>query len=539
MSFFKRILVVFLSVIILSVSVGGSFFSTKNISRVYAGEFAAAAAGEAAWEWIVAFLASLGLGATVVHYKDALIESYADYMHQDYQAKKEILEWFGDSAMNLYDSASGAVRSVPWDEYIEILKDGAQDYDPLTGIYAQYSPYLIDGIKGYASALINGDIVVDGLSSVFSGPLVSESVIKQQWTGESFNYVANFKYTVKNSSGQINTNNYDLSCISNIPACGLLVPNGNGYQLSFHSIHNGVLVSINMKGTLTAGTYTQAMDNVSAILARPEPKYPDVFSFSYAFNFPLFLNRVQAESYLKTGVLDGAQNVIDNDDLPLWDIWSKLWERVAEATDFGIGSFGVGVGVNDWADDIPFVGLDDLRDYVDDMQDVFDEVRDGIIDIDDPAIDDSISDAWDDVIDDSISSDDVVDGSKDKDMDKDKDKDKDDSIDTPIDETIDIPEVVPDIANNFSDISVDLKNKFPFSLPWDIYYLFIVLADTPKTPYYEIPFVYERLGFDEKIVIDLSDFETLSKLSRLFFSLLYAYGLINWTVKIVSVRKEE
>ena len=37
----------------------------------------------------------------------------------------------------------------------------------------------------------------------------------------------------------------------------------------------------------------------------------------------------------------------------------------------------------------------------------------------------------------------------------------------------------------------------------------------------------------------MSDFEDLSKLSRAMLSFIWAYVLINWTVKIVSVRKED
>lgn len=106
-------------------------------------------------------------------------------------------------------------------------------------------------------------------------------------------------------------------------------------------------------------------------------------------------------------------------------------------------------------------------------------------------------------------------------------------------EILDPDEIVPDTAADFSDISGTLKRKFPFSLPWDVYYLFTVLADTPKTPRFEIPFYIDRLGIHEVVVIDLSPFESVSKLSRLFLTLFFCYGLMNLTVKIVSVRKED
>lgn len=108
-----------------------------------------------------------------------------------------------------------------------------------------------------------------------------------------------------------------------------------------------------------------------------------------------------------------------------------------------------------------------------------------------------------------------------------------------ITETVNIDDIVPDVVSGFSDISGTLKTKFPFSLPWDLHYLLTGLASTPKTPVYYLPLVIERLGINETIVIDMSEFEGLSKLSRAMLSFIWAYVLINWTVKIVSVRKEE
>ena len=92
---------------------------------------------------------------------------------------------------------------------------------------------------------------------------------------------------------------------------------------------------------------------------------------------------------------------------------------------------------------------------------------------------------------------------------------------------------------NLKDVVGGFKNKFPFCIPWDLQYLYSILADNPKTPVFKLPLVLERYGIHEDIVIDMSNFEGLSKISRLFFTLLYIYGLINFTVKVVLVRKEE
>lgn len=110
----------------------------------------------------------------------------------------------------------------------------------------------------------------------------------------------------------------------------------------------------------------------------------------------------------------------------------------------------------------------------------------------------------------------------------------------PIDsEEITPEESVDETKENLKDIVGGFKNKFPFCLPWDLQYLYSILADNPKTPVFKLPLVLERYGIHEDIVIDMSNFEGLSKISRLFFTLLYIYGLINFTVKTVLVRKEE
>lgn len=110
----------------------------------------------------------------------------------------------------------------------------------------------------------------------------------------------------------------------------------------------------------------------------------------------------------------------------------------------------------------------------------------------------------------------------------------------PIDnEEITPEDTVEETKENLKDVVGGFKNKFPFCIPWDLQYLYSILADNPKTPVFKLPLVLERYGIHEDIVIDMSNFEGLSKISRLFFTLLYIYGLINFTVKVVLVRKEE
>lgn len=136
-------------------------------------------------------------------------------------------------------------------------------------------------------------------------------------------------------------------------------------------------------------------------------------------------------------------------------------------------------------------------------------------------------------------------------------------------------ELVPSITDSFGDLNIDLRNKFPFCIPWDLYYLLDFLSGLSDdsgistysddhggggsgrdpggggghsrepvekkngAPVFRLPIVIERYGIEEYIIVDLSPFDALSKISRLLFTLMFVYTLINWTVKIVSVRKDD
>lgn len=141
-------------------------------------------------------------------------------------------------------------------------------------------------------------------------------------------------------------------------------------------------------------------------------------------------------------------------------------------------------------------------------------------------------------------------------------------------------ELVPSITDSFGDLNIDLRNKFPFCIPWDLYYLLNFLSGLSDdsgistysddhggggfsrdptegsgtgggghsrepvekkngAPVFRLPIVIERYGIEEYIIVDLSPFDALSKISRLLFTLMFVYTLINWTVKIVSVRKDD
>ena len=91
---------------------------------------------------------------------------------------------------------------------------------------------------------------------------------------------------------------------------------------------------------------------------------------------------------------------------------------------------------------------------------------------------------------------------------------------------------VLEIKQDFEPLVQTMSEKFPFSLPWDTVLIFSLLADSPETPYYEIPFVIPSAGINEVLIVDLARFEKLSKISRFLLTLTFLMMLFALTRKI-------
>lgn len=72
------------------------------------------------------------------------------------------------------------------------------------------------------------------------------------------------------------------------------------------------------------------------------------------------------------------------------------------------------------------------------------------------------------------------------------------------------------------------KDKFPFSLPWDLYSIINILKAEPKAPYWELKIM------NESIIIDMSQFESWAKISRNILSITYVTMLIFSTKRIMG-----
>ena len=91
--------------------------------------------------------------------------------------------------------------------------------------------------------------------------------------------------------------------------------------------------------------------------------------------------------------------------------------------------------------------------------------------------------------------------------------------------------VNPDFNN-----SLNLKEKFPFSLPWDLLVIFKIFNSSPEAPCFTIPYPTINSGgggfgytvSSESLTIDLNNdtFNGVAKVLRVCLFLLFAVGLV-------------
>lgn len=77
-------------------------------------------------------------------------------------------------------------------------------------------------------------------------------------------------------------------------------------------------------------------------------------------------------------------------------------------------------------------------------------------------------------------------------------------------------------------------DKFPFCVPWDIYYCFLSLAETPEAPHFDFVFDIPSLNFTYTYTFDLEKFSLLSELSRMFLTLTFVVYMTHLTKKVVG-----
>lgn len=360
----------------------------SNIDTVYATEVIAAEGAAAIVEWLVAALATIGLGEAAYENREALASSYWEYL----KSRVELGDYITDSAksicIQIYDTASNTIQNISWNDFMGSLdKYHNTSADSLTGIYAKYCPRIISGIDDFLSNVLNEDIYVTGVSdAIVEYDTISSAEIGRQWSGEPYTYevVSTYKCAY---------NNYTKKNIfrtkTNTPFC-LYWDSGHA-ALLFAFLHTSWGPITTTQGWIDNYiVYADGTESHSGSIRRygigmchsSSSVCRDTWSIST--NCPILSNKAEAENYLN-GISDSSailnygnsiyDNIIDNNDLPPFSkAWQQeLWERVASAPDIGIGSYGTNENVDQWVDVIDWVSINSLSEYADSIQDIYEK----------------------------------------------------------------------------------------------------------------------------------------------------------------------
>lgn len=557
-----RILSFLCAVLILFISPCSKYLDASGIEKVYAtgGELAAggALAADAVMKFIVGLLGSVAAAEAYEQYKDEVNQSFYDYMSAPGRWGELIGDSAKDACVKIYDKTTNTIKEIPWDEMMQCLVDGHDTIvDSLTGLYAQYCPALLKSFEDFITDFLNDEVYIPGFSEAMSDTIFTDYESIQNISGE---YVFNGFASGLASNGKDRIDYiYNSTSVSKPyilkeePWINFYVYIGDGISHSYRGL------------------------NVSYVMyrsgSRDSSGQHNGFYYlpydGYGFNVPIFSSHADAYVAFASNNFSSALNYSDTtmetvidltkvpdlapDIPPFTKSWQRTqWGEVSDIIDFG------GILAGDYADDLPFWDLDRVDELAQSIQDIFDKALEGIFEgtdvIEFPT---TYDDVWDDVFDG------VWDGVKDGALDVPVDDTGNPSIpypypwdpsipsnpdipdnpgiDIPADSVVDIPieDIVPTVNDSFGTIAGTLRYKFPFSIPWDIHYILSGLSETPKAPRFELPIVIERYHIDEKVIIDMSMFQTLSDLSRSLFTVLFSVFLINLTFKVVGMRKEE
>lgn len=84
------------------------------------------------------------------------------------------------------------------------------------------------------------------------------------------------------------------------------------------------------------------------------------------------------------------------------------------------------------------------------------------------------------------------------------------------------------------EVDSGIINKFPFCIPFDLVKVIKKMDSTSTAPRFEFPFKFERLGINETIVLDLSQFEKVAVIVRWFVLISYLLLLIYATRSLIK-----
>ena len=378
------------------------------INNVYATglEIPLTLGAEAVVDYLVAFFSSVAVEEAIRN-RESIAEAYSAYLDRQAESIPDVNE----ACLQFYDISKGQTVLVPWSEVTSSLQN-YHDYavDTLTDVYVKYCPQLLGSMKEFVAEVLAGDVYVEGLSeTIVDSEIVTASDITNQWSGHEYTFSSCIVRGPLNcrKCGYKGEYVYDFFQEINFP-CAFEFSEGvstGGYvSYSCYRLANGAIYPYVFKYSCTCPacgySFTQG--------------YNGYWLINFSTNVPIFSSYEAVETYFRTGT--GYENALNfgtsiddnitaNTDLPpFYKTWQQeQWERVANAPDIGIGSYGYGVDSNgtEWADDIPWVGLDSLRQYAEAIPDTYDKVVDNVLSGNydsNKDIPETYTDAWEDAV---------------------------------------------------------------------------------------------------------------------------------------------
>lgn len=97
-----------------------------------------------------------------------------------------------------------------------------------------------------------------------------------------------------------------------------------------------------------------------------------------------------------------------------------------------------------------------------------------------------------------------------------------------------ISAAVSELSTTFEPIVDVSKTRFPFSIPWDLQRVVELVSAPPEVPKFSIPFKVPNMGLDYSLDIDLKDWESMAKISRAFFTIMFVIALMGITTKFIG-----
>lgn len=137
----------------------------------------------------------------------------------------------------------------------------------------------------------------------------------------------------------------------------------------------------------------------------------------------------------------------------------------------------------------------------------------------------------------SIPSDTPIDKPIDKPVDKPVDKPIDKPVDNPVDKPVDKPLDKPTDKIDFTPftaVSENIKEVFPFCIPWDIANGFKTLVAPEKAPVFDIKFDKQYFNGGGSLHIDLTQFESVAKIFRFFIMLTFSICIVILTRNVIG-----